>query len=148
LFTVNIDHLQNEWPDWLPVTEESLGWFAVIVALSWVGTLVAVPALIARMPADYFSVDRRRPMYSEARHPVVGWTLVVLKNLLGLVLIVFGAIMLLTPGQGLLTILIGLLLVDFPGKYRLERWFVLRPGVLRTLNRFRARVGQPPLDPP
>ena len=43
---------------------------------------------------------------------------------------------------------IGLLLANFPGKYALERWMVTRPGVLRTLNDFRRKVGREPLEPP
>ncbi len=70
------------------------------------------------------------------------------KNLLGGVLVVLGLVMLLTPGQGLLTLLIGLMLMNFPGKYRLERWLVTRPGVLRALNWLRARQGHQPLEAP
>jgi hypothetical protein len=52
--------------------------------------------------------------------------------------------MLFTPGQGILTILAGLLLMNFPGKYRLERWLVQRPGVLSSLNWLRTRRGKAP----
>ncbi len=72
----------------------------------------------------------------------------VAKNILGGLLVVMGVVMLFTPGQGLLTILIGLLLLNFPGKYRLERWLVLRPGVLRGLNWLRQRRGHRPFDAP
>ena len=78
----------------------------------------------------------------------MGWALAALKNVLGVVLILLGILMLLTPGQGILTILIGVLLVNVPGKFAMERWVVTRPGVLRTLNRFRAKIGRPPIDPP
>jgi hypothetical protein len=70
----------------------------------------------------------------------------MLKNLLGLLLVVLGLIMLVTPGQGIVTLLIGLLLMNFPGKYHLERWLVLRPGVLKGLNWLRRRQGQLPFD--
>jgi hypothetical protein len=49
------------------------------------------------------------------------------------------------PGQGLLTILIGVMLLDFPGKRRLERWLLRRRGVLAAINKVRARYGRPPL---
>ena len=71
-----------------------------------------------------------------------------MKNLLGALLVVLGLVMLVTPGQGLLTLLAGLLLMNFPGKYRLECWVVLRPGVLRALNWLRGRGGQPPFERP
>jgi hypothetical protein len=134
--------------DWLQSNADALGWFALIAALSWVFTLAMVPVLIARIPVDYFSRGHRRPLYADSRHPVIGWTLATLKNLLGVLLIAAGILMLLTPGQGTLTILIGLLLVNFPGKYSLECWVVRRRGVLRTLNWLRSKVGRPPIDPP
>ena len=74
--------------------------------------------------------------------------LVVLKNALGLVLVILGFIMLFTPGQGLLTLLAGSLLMNFPGKYQLERWLVLRPGVLRALNWLRHRGGHASFEAP
>ena len=52
------------------------------------------------------------------------------------------------PGQGLLTVLIGLMLVDFPGRRRLERALARRRGLLAAMNRIRARFGHPPLLPP
>lgn len=53
--------------------------------------------------------------------------------------------MLFTPGPGVLTILIGVMLLNFPGKRRLERKLVERPRVLEAINRLRARFGKAPL---
>ena len=63
-------------------------------------------------------------------------------------LVVLGLIMALpgVPGQGLLTALIGLTLLSFPGKRRLERRFVRIPALLRAINRLRARFARPPLE--
>jgi len=72
--------------------------------------------------------------------------LLIGKNVLGYAFIVAGIIMLVLPGQGMLTILIGITLVNFPGRYRLERWFVSRRPVLRSINWLRRRAGQPPLS--
>jgi hypothetical protein len=52
------------------------------------------------------------------------------------------------PGQGVLTMLAGVFLVDFPQRRRLERALIRRPSVLPQLNRLRARFGRPPLHPP
>lgn len=70
------------------------------------------------------------------------------KNALGALLLVLGAAMLVLPGQGLLTILVGLLLIDFPGKYRLERRLLGGPRVLRAINALRERWKKPPLEIP
>ena len=116
---------------------------------AFVGGLVALPWLVARIPADYF-VDRRRPpprrlTTGEPRHPAAAWTLRIGRNVAGVALIAAGAAMLVLPGQGVLTILAGLMLTDLPGKRRLERAVARRPLVLRALNSLRRRRGVPPL---
>jgi hypothetical protein len=67
------------------------------------------------------------------------------KNVVGYMLIVLGITMLFMPGQGLLTVLLGIILIDFPGKYRFERWLVLRKHVLRSINWLRIRANAEPL---
>ena len=49
------------------------------------------------------------------------------------------------PGQGVLTILAGLTLIDFPGRHPLVRSIIGRPAILAALNRLRARFKRPPL---
>ncbi|HYG08570.1 MAG TPA: hypothetical protein VD835_01220, partial [Pyrinomonadaceae bacterium] len=63
-------------------------------------------------------------------------------------LVLFGVLMSLpgVPGQGVLTILMGVMLLDFPGKRRLELKLVSRPNVLRAINRIRQRFDRPPLQ--
>lgn len=71
----------------------------------------------------------------------------VLRNVLGVVLVLLGIAMLLLPGQGLITLLVGVLLVDFPGKQRLVQRILGRPKVLSVVNKLRARHGAPPMAP-
>jgi len=70
---------------------------------------------------------------------------VVLKNVLGFVFIAAGIVMLFLPGQGILTILIGLTLVSFPRKRALEISLIRRPSVLRAVNWIRRRSGKEPI---
>ena len=121
-------------------------WIALGIG-SFILTLMALPFIIVRLPVDYFTQNRRVSAVSEADNPVLAWLLRALKNTLGILLILFGAIMLFIPGQGVLTMLIGVLLTNFPGKYRLERRLVRRPSVLRALNAIRGRFGHDPLLP-
>lgn len=137
---------------WLPSNLETLErfgalWVALGVA-SLVLTLLALPAIVLRLPADYFVGTTRSPARRGSRHPAVAFAATLIKNLLGVALIVLGAVMLFVPGQGVLTMLIGVLLTNFPGKYRLERALVRRPAVLRALNRIRRRAGHDPLLAP
>jgi len=116
--------------------------------LTFVAGVVGVPFLFSRLPADYFSGRERRALGLEPpKRPALAVLLRTLKNLLGVVLIVLGAMMLILPGQGLLTILVGLFFVDFPGKRRFERWLLARGPILRAINRLRRRAGHPPLEP-
>ncbi|MBX3463934.1 MAG: hypothetical protein KF830_12250 [Planctomycetes bacterium] len=118
------------------------------VALSLVGvlslalTVVLLPVVVVRLPDDYFAASRDALV---RRRSGWAWFERIVRNAFGVVFVLAGVAMLVLPGQGLLTILIGLLLVDFPGKRRLERRLVQRPRVLALLNRLRARHGRPPL---
>lgn len=130
--------------DW----QQPLLWASGLSLLAVVATVVGAPWLVTRLPSDYFARPKRVVWRESADAPVVTIIVGALKNLLGLLLIILGLIMLVTPGQGILTVLIGLLLMNFPGKYRLERWLVLRPGVLRGLNWLRHRQGYEPFVAP
>lgn len=123
-------------------------WASIGSVLAVIATLLGVPWVVARLPRDYFSRPRRFTWRESDGEPVFAVVLGLLKNLLGAVLVLLGLIMLVTPGQGLLTLLAGLLLMNFPGKYQLERWLVLRPGVLKALNWLRRRHGQAPFVTP
>ena len=123
-----------------------LGLIGIFVAVaSFVGTTALTVWFVVKLPADYF-VLQRQPR-SDRRTSVSHWVQLLLRNLLALGLIGLGIILSLpgVPGQGLLTILLGVMLSDFPGKERLERKIVSYPKVLAALNRLRERFGKPPL---
>lgn len=131
--------------DWLEANETLLWSLSVASVLMFVGTLIAMPVMIARLPADYFT---RRPVRGwPARRPALHLMLVIAKNGLGLILLLAGLAMLVLPGQGLLTLLVAVMLLDFPGKRRLQRWLI-RPPIFRAANWIRARARRPPLDLP
>ncbi len=132
--------------DWIPLDETTIWYLAVFSVVSFVATLALVPVLVVRIPADYFAEKKRHRWEPWAHeHPLIRWSLLIAKNLLGYVFIILGIAMLVLPGQGVLTILIGIMFINFPGKYRLERWVVMRDPVLKTINRLRQRAGHPPL---
>ena len=134
--------------DWASSNDTLLWWlFAaslVLVLLTPVATLWAV----IRLPPDYFTESRRRPLGSWEDHAVLRPVMLVIKNLLGVMLLIAGLVMLLVPGQGLLTIAVALILLDFPGKFRVERWLATRPAVWRSLNWLRKRAGHAPFRKP
>lgn len=138
----------KDWWQWVSENGIMLGWLGVFSVLMFVGTLMIIPLVVARIPADYF-VDKERHLSQTRRfHPVIYVTLMVVKNVIGGILILAGVAMLVLPGQGILTILIGMSLTNFPGKYTLERKLVSQPNVFRTINWLRQRAGKKPLAHP
>jgi hypothetical protein len=107
--------------------------------------LALTPWLVSLIPDDYFATKERPPIAGRSRHPVLRWTLRIGKNVLGLTLIILGLCLTVLPGQGMMTVLGGLLLLDFPGKRRLEMWVIRCRGLLRAINWCRARRNKPPL---
>jgi hypothetical protein len=79
---------------------------------------------------------------------LVRWGAVILKNILGVILILIGLALSLpgVPGQGLLTILLGLIMLDIPGKRPLEARIIKRPTILAAINKLRAKYNKPPLE--
>ena len=101
-------------------------------------TMAIAGVILVTLPADYL-----RDGDARARH----WTFRIVRSLVGLVLVAAGVLLSLpgVPGQGLLTILAGVILLEFPGRHRLVRSIVGRPPVLAAVNRLRARFARPPL---
>ena len=119
-------------------------WFAVSSVFMFVGTLIAIPIILMRLPADYFDVRTPRP-WMENHHPVLRLIGHVVKNVVGSIFLFAGFLMLFLPGQGVLTMLIGLSLIEFPGKRRVEAKIVGQSTVLSTINAMRAKFDKPPL---
>ncbi|MDT8377234.1 MAG: PGPGW domain-containing protein [Mariprofundaceae bacterium] len=117
---------------------------ALIFAIS----LASVPYIIAQIPVDYFTHHGRHRMSQSNHHPAIRLVLTGFKNMLGGVMLIAGFIMLFTPGQGLLTILFGLIVMNYPGKYRLECRIIRQPLIFNALNTMRRKQGKEPLLPP
>ena len=116
----------------------------LLSVVTFVGSLVAVPWLIGRMRADYFLTHWQVVQARHRRHPALALTVFLVRNALGLLLVAAGLAMLFLPGQGLLTVLIGVCVMDFPGKRGLLQRLVRGPKVQRTLNWIRRKRGKEP----
>ncbi len=128
--------------DWLYGNETIIWWLLWLSAISLLVTFLVVPAILVALPEDYFSFPHRHRMQWSNRHPVLRLPVFLFKNLLGLVFVVAGVLMLVLPGQGILTIFMGLILMEFPGKYYVERWLVSRQSVFRAINWIRRKAGK------
>ncbi len=133
-------------PDWIHDNSHLIGWLAVLSIATLVLSAVLLPVVIARIPEDYFLHPEPPEGGFRDRHPAVRLGVRIAKNLLGVVFLLAGLAMLFIPGQGLLTMFIGLLLIEGPGKRRFELWLVRRPAVLRGLNWVRQKAKRAPLQ--
>jgi hypothetical protein len=116
----------------------------VTSVVGFVGSLIAIPLILVRLPPDYF--DTRVPRHwMKDHHPVLRVIGLVAKNVIGVVFFLAGFAMLFLPGQGILTILIGVSLMDFPGKQLLEAKLIGQRTVLNAINAMRKKFDKPPL---
>lgn len=120
-----------------PALAGALAGASLLMALA---SIIAIPWLLCQLPEDYLEPDAASERHGVARR--------VLRNTLGSVLLVLGVLMLVLPGQGLLTILVGLTLLDFPSKRRMVLRLLMRPRVFHLVNSIRDRFGRPPLRMP
>lgn len=130
----------------------SLTWRGVLIgALIFVVTFLVnlgiVSFILVRIPADYFKTNHKTKFWAGSK-PALHAAKVIGKNILGVLLVALGIVLSIpgVPGQGLLTILLGIMLLDFPGKRTLERKLLSRPGIIKAIDRLRKRFNQPPLE--
>lgn len=130
----------------LAITWQNLLLGALVFVGSFLLNLAIVSIILVKLPADHFSNSNKKRFASEA-HPLLRVVMLAGKNILGVLLVALGVVLSLpgVPGQGLLTILLGIMLVDFPGKQRLEQKLLSRPSIVHAINRLRGRFGKPPL---
>ncbi|HEY6084584.1 MAG TPA: PGPGW domain-containing protein [Nitrospira sp.] len=126
------------------VSTETLISLTVLSLVFFVGTLIAIPFILVRLPANYFDVRVPRP-WMENHHPVLRLGGHVVKNVVGAIFLFAGFLMLFLPGQGILTMLIGISMLDFPGKRKVEAKMIGQPTVLSVINGMREKFGKPPL---
>ena len=116
----------------------------IVSIIGFVGSLIAIPFIMIRLPHDYFDVRVPRHWMKD-HHPVLRIIGLLVKNMLGTVFVLAGFMMLFLPGQGLLTMLIGISFLDFPKKRNLEAKIVGHPRILNGINSMRRKFNKPPL---
>jgi len=119
-----------------------VGLFVVSLTVSF----AAIGLVMVKVPPNYFSTHYQRDFLPNSPW-LVRWGAVVAKNIAGVFLILLGIILSLpgVPGQGFLTILVGLIFLDIPGKRPIEAKIIKRPTVLAAINKLRLKYDKPPL---
>ncbi len=110
----------------------------IISGFVFIVSLLAMPWLLGRIPVDYF-------VQSSHHQDDCNFFVVTIKNLIGLMLLIVGVIMLVTPGQGIISILLGLFLMEFPGKRKLELRLISNNATFQAINWLRSKAKKPPL---
>lgn len=121
-------------------------WILMFSVSMFFGTIILVPWLITRIPNDYFTHKKRDHVLLLSRPKLLHMALMIIKNFTGAALVLLGILLLVLPGQGILTIVTGLMFLDFPGKFRVERWLASRHRVRLSMDWIRRRAGKEPLQ--
>ena len=123
-----------------------LEWLGLLSVLTFIGSLIAIPWIIARLPVNYFIRHRQLVAERHERHPLIAKLIFVCRNFIGIVFLIAGIVMLVLPGQGIITILIGISFMDFPKKHHLVDYLVHRKKVITFLNWIRQKEKKPPFE--
>lgn len=121
-----------------------LEWVGALSLLTFIGSLIATPWIIARLPVDFFIRHRQKVEERHRHHPVIARLIYITRNGIGFIFFLAGLAMLVLPGQGIITILIGVCFLDFPRKHHLVEYLIHRPSVIRLLNWIRRKEKKPP----
>lgn len=121
-----------------------LGSLSIFILIISVFMMVLI---ISFLPEDYFKSENRNLISSvqNSRYPLLKLLVLITKNFFGVLLLLSGILMLVLPGQGILTIITGLVFMDYPGKYKFERKLLRQKGVINSINWIRSRLSKPPL---
>jgi hypothetical protein len=126
----------------VPLVFEGIGiWIVSLVVTIWTARYYLIS-----IPPDYFASHHQPFDAWRDSHPALRWTLLIGKNLFGFIFLIAGLVMLVTPGPGWIALLLGLYLVDLPGKRTVERKILQQPAILHLVNRMRAHAQKPPLE--
>lgn len=123
-------------------------WLGLLSVVTFLVSLLLIPFLISRASVDYFRMHQIVIEQRHRRHPVIAFLIKIIRNSLGSLLCLVGFIMLFLPGQGIITILIGISLLDVPGKQKALNVLIHRPTIQHALNWIRQKAGRPPFHFP
>ena len=118
-------------------------WVGIVSFVVFVASLLLTPILLGKIPQDYFIHTNQHKV--EIKH--LGHLIIVIsRTIVGFVLLIAGIIMLVTPGQGIISILLGLFLMEFPGKRKLELKLINHEPTFKALNWLRGKANKDPFE--
>jgi len=149
-----IEWISNTWSalitwlsdKWAALTWSEIGIGVALFLISLTVSFAAIGIVMVKIPENYFSSHYERDFLPDSPW-LVRWGAVIVKNIFGVFLILLGIVLSLpgVPGQGILTILLGLIMIDLPGKRPFEAKIIERPAVRNAINKLREKYNKPPL---
>ncbi|QKQ24220.1 hypothetical protein HUE58_03540 [Candidatus Ruthia endofausta] len=121
--------------------EDALMMIGIVSGVVFIISLLLMPYLLGLIPSNYFLKNSENKSKINKLFDLIK---LILKTLIGFILLIAGIIMLVTPGQGLVSILLGLFLMEFPGKRQLELKLINHNPTFKTLNWLRSKASKPP----
>ena len=120
-----------------------LTWLGIISTCTFFLSLLIIPWIVYKLDSKFF-IHLHEHKKREDEHPVIFILLKGLRYFLGTALLLAGILMIFLPGQGILTIILGLSLLDFPGKRALIDGILKFPSIQKVLNWIRAKGHKEP----
>ena len=132
---------------WLSMNSDLLFLLGSLSIFILIISVFMMVLIISFLPEDYFKSENRNLISSvqNSRYPLLKLLVLITKNFFGVLLLLSGILMLVLPGQGILTIITGLVFMDYPGKYKFERKLLRQKGVINSINWIRSRLSKPSL---
>jgi len=134
-----IENIQNLFSDYY----DFFFWLGIVSSIIFIASILSIGRLVSLIPSDYF-INRKDSKF-KLNYPAAWIFSIIIKNIFGYILILGGILMLILPGQGLITIFIGLMLSNYPGKYSIEKRIIATPKILKSINWLRKKSNEPPL---
>ena len=123
-----------------------LQWLAMISVITSMVSLLVIPWLISKLPSDFFAKMRADHKIGNNNSALYDLILILLRNIFGVAFLIGGILMLFMPGQGILTIFLGISIMVFPGKRRLVNLLIEQKSVQHSLNWIRRTTGKAEFD--
>lgn len=123
---------------WLENNSYILFYLGIISVLIFIFSIVGLRLFIIAIPSDYFINKKRVSALRD--NSILLWVFYkIFKNIIGYIFIAIGLLALILPGQGILMILIGLMMSDYPKKFDLEKKIIKINTVRKGVNWIRIK---------
>jgi hypothetical protein len=142
----------NNIVDYLLVTFDANFIFLTMLLTTFVSVIyfIVVSYIITQMDKRYFIRQKKDDALAKKTpkkvliHNILDYVIKAAKIIIGVFLLMCGILMLVLPGQGIITMIIGLSLIPFPGKDKFEQNLLARKSVRSSLNWIRAKANKDP----